>query len=335
MLIDKRCPNCGATMQFETTMDSMFCPFCGGMVTNVTNATEYQFDYQDTPSLNEPNLYISYNTIDPSVGMVTRIVSTGVKNTYINGQTLSFHLAQGPQTVVLKIGSKNYNRDIVIPSDNSPVRIYASYNGRAQIAIDQPENPGMYSNNLNGNFGNDYSSTSANTPAYNLNSSSNTQNSTSNQNTSANAGKAAAGGGCGTVIFIIIMVLLLRSCLCGGYESSSQTEKEVTTTTTTTSATPTTNSRKTTNIDADYSTAEDFEAALNAGEDTVGKTVTFYVLAYKPNSVLGPNLWAGEHLNFVSNGDPGVQEGDVITVKVTGVSSSGNSWIINYIIIDE
>ena len=73
--------------------------------------------------------------------MVSRIVDTGVKGTYVNGQTLSYHLNQGPHTIVLKIGKKNYNRDIVIPPDNQPVRIYASFNGRAQISIDQPNVP--------------------------------------------------------------------------------------------------------------------------------------------------------------------------------------------------
>ena len=87
---------------------------------------------------NGANLYITYNTINSNVGMVTRIVSDGTKHTYSNGQTFAFRLAPGCQTIILKIGKKNYSRDIVIHPSNSPVRIYASYNGRAQISIDQP-----------------------------------------------------------------------------------------------------------------------------------------------------------------------------------------------------
>ena len=204
MLIDRRCPNCGATMQFEDTMESMFCPFCGGMVTNEAFRYNETQSYQNAPISNEPNLYISFNSTDPSVGMVTRVVSTGVKNTYINGQTLSFHLAQGPQTIVLKIGSRNYNRSIVIPSDNSPVRIYASYNGRAHITIDQPQPNVVNNNSVSGN----YSVTPTN----------NTVNiaPTSQQGESK---KPIIFG----IIGLVILLMMMRSCLCGGSSSTSQT----------------------------------------------------------------------------------------------------------------
>ena len=145
MLFNMKCPSCGATMQFDSSRAFMFCTYCGSKVANIAeqininqqlNVSGTVVHVQDRSS--DPNLYISYNTNNPSVNMVTRIVSTGVKNTYVNGQTLSFHLAPGRQTIVLKIGKKNYNREIVIPSNNAPVRIYASFNGRAQISIDQP-----------------------------------------------------------------------------------------------------------------------------------------------------------------------------------------------------
>ena len=148
MLFNMKCPSCGATMQFDDTKESMFCPYCGGKVTNLAEQVNINQNVSVNGTVrhvqdrsNDPNLYISYNSNNPAVGMVTRIVTTGVKNTYVNGQTQSYHLNQGPHTVVLKIGKKNYNRNIVIPPDNSPVRIYASFNGRAQIAIDQPNVP--------------------------------------------------------------------------------------------------------------------------------------------------------------------------------------------------
>ena len=133
MLLDTKCPTCGAMMQFDDTRDVVFCPYCGGKVTKAPASSQ--------TSSGEPNLYISYNTNNSAVGMVSRIVSTGTKNTYINGQTLSFHLAPGNQTIILKIGRKNYSREIVIPPDNTSVKIYASFNGRAQITIDQPPVP--------------------------------------------------------------------------------------------------------------------------------------------------------------------------------------------------
>lgn len=74
-----------------------------------------------------------------------------------------------------------------------------------------------------------------------------------------------------------------------------------------------------------------FEAALNNGENTIGKTVTFTVndvKLYTANEY--PNLWAGEHLNFIYKEDPGKKVGDVVTVKVLTVKKTGKeSWIIN------
>lgn len=140
------CASCGRSLaKFDNSKRFAFCPYCGGNVYNKTvpaYAVRQPVARANTNnnrmSNNGPNLYISFNTINPSVGMVTRIVSTGVKNTYVNGQTLSFHLPQGNQEIILKIGMKNYSRNVFIPQSNAPVRIYASFNGRAQISIDQP-----------------------------------------------------------------------------------------------------------------------------------------------------------------------------------------------------
>ena len=140
------CASCGRTLaKFDNSKRFAFCPYCGGNVYNNTGPAYMTPQPVARANTNNrranntgPNLYISYNTINPSVGMVTRIVSTGVKNSYVNGQTLSFHLPQGNQEIILKIGMKNYSRNIFIPPSNTPVRIYASVNGRAQISIDQP-----------------------------------------------------------------------------------------------------------------------------------------------------------------------------------------------------
>ena len=139
------CPSCGAEVQVDSSGSFAFCPFCG---TKNNAVLSHENDYQHincaattNKSANKTivsNLIISFSTTDPRVGMVTRIVSTGEKYTYVNGTTLSFCLPQGHQPIVLKIGKINYNRDIVIPPSNNPVKIYASYNGRAQITIDQP-----------------------------------------------------------------------------------------------------------------------------------------------------------------------------------------------------
>jgi len=84
----------------------------------------------------------------------------------------------------------------------------------------------------------------------------------------------------------------------------------------------------------DYENEADFETALNAGEDLTGKTVTFTVLEVHPNSAFGYNLYAGEHLNFVSGKNPGVKQGDTVTVKVEEINSLFGSWIITYKRVD-
>lgn len=136
-----QCSKCGTKFDQSKKSDGFrFCSYCGGPIIIVTERVQANSargsNVRDTS--NDPNLYISYTSINADVLMVTRIVSTGVKNTYVNGQEQPFRLAQGPQQIILKIGRKNYSRDIIIHPSNSPVRIYAAYNGRAQISIDQP-----------------------------------------------------------------------------------------------------------------------------------------------------------------------------------------------------
>lgn len=86
----------------------------------------------------------------------------------------------------------------------------------------------------------------------------------------------------------------------------------------------------TSTIIADYGDAESFEAALNNGENLEGKIVNIKIANVETQSVYGYNLWAGEHLNFVSEKNPNVSTGDTISVKITEVKSTLGSWIIKY-----
>lgn len=83
----------------------------------------------------------------------------------------------------------------------------------------------------------------------------------------------------------------------------------------------------------DYTDDAEFEAALNRGEDLVGKVVRFKVNEIHPDSFYGYNLWAGEHLNFIFPSQLDVKAGDEVTVKVSTVSKlpmgTYTSWIIN------
>ncbi len=80
----------------------------------------------------------------------------------------------------------------------------------------------------------------------------------------------------------------------------------------------------------DYENAETFESDLNAGVNLEGKIVTFKVVGCEPDSAFGYNLWAGEHLNFVSNSKSDYKIGDTVTVKVVSIRSVLGSWIISY-----
>ncbi len=67
----------------------------------------------------------------------------------------------------------------------------------------------------------------------------------------------------------------------------------------------------------DYSDAESFEYALNSDEEVEGKVVKFELNEYKPDSAFGINLWAGEHLNFISETECDVKQGDIVICQIT------------------
>lgn len=75
---------------------------------------------------------------------------------------------------------------------------------------------------------------------------------------------------------------------------------------------------------------EDFEQALNNGENLEGSTVEITIHHIAPASAFGHNLQAGEHLNFVSPGNPGYEVGDTVILKVDKIASTFGSYIITY-----
>ena len=82
--------------------------------------------------------------------------------------------------------------------------------------------------------------------------------------------------------------------------------------------------------DVDYNSAEELEDALNDGKNCNGKTAKIKVTKFVPDSAFGYNIWAGEHLNFISSNHPKAGKGDTITVKIKEVNSFLGSWIITY-----
>lgn len=78
-----------------------------------------------------------------------------------------------------------------------------------------------------------------------------------------------------------------------------------------------------------YSTAEEFETALNSGSDVNGAMVTFTagITEAGPNSY---NMHAGKKLVFISSSHPNVNPGSTVTIKVLSVENVEGTWNIEY-----
>ena len=79
----------------------------------------------------------------------------------------------------------------------------------------------------------------------------------------------------------------------------------------------------------DYLDANAFEQALNKGEDAIGKVVRVRIKEAHPDSKFGYNLLSGEHLNFCSDGYPGLDSGEM-TVIIIKVRKFMGVYIIRY-----
>lgn len=79
----------------------------------------------------------------------------------------------------------------------------------------------------------------------------------------------------------------------------------------------------------DYTT-EEFEKALNNGDDVTGKIVLVKIDDIAPDSAFGFNLQAGEHLNFVSSKNPNLEVGDEFIAEIEEVDHLLGSYIIKY-----
>ena len=84
-----------------------------------------------------------------------------------------------------------------------------------------------------------------------------------------------------------------------------------------------------------YSNIEDFELAFEEDNSVVGDTVTFTVKAQVSEVLLGLGsgyaykIQASENRIFYSKENPNVNEGEVLTVKITNVYSfDGSNWFI-------
>ncbi len=67
----------------------------------------------------------------------------------------------------------------------------------------------------------------------------------------------------------------------------------------------------------DYDDAATFETDLVNETQTKGKFIQFIVKEYAPDSALGINCHAGEHLNFIFEEEIDVNQGDTVVVRIT------------------
>lgn len=81
-----------------------------------------------------------------------------------------------------------------------------------------------------------------------------------------------------------------------------------------------------------YSSAEEFEKALDEGIDVDGAIVDFVLKDYKYSETENDNIYkAGKHLNFISDSKPIVEVGQKMTVRVVSTSLINDIyWVIRF-----
>lgn len=140
----------------------------------------------------------------------------------------------------------------------------------------------------------------------------------------------------------LCLSVFISLCGCGNSQpteessSASTTEKSETVSTSAVETEPATEESSDDEEECiiDYGDAESFEADLNEGKNLEGKIVRFVAGELHPKSAYGYNIWAGEHLNFVSSRNPDVQENDTVTVRTSTIENIMGSWIISYEKVD-
>ena len=132
MLIETKCPNCGATMHVEDTRDSLTCPYCGTQLVNLSERVVHDYE-------GKSNLYVEFNA--PGIGgALTLTIDEGGNSILIgNGEKKSVFLEKGVHLAGFRFGKRSYKRTFVIREDNAPVKIVVSQGtNENHIYIEQP-----------------------------------------------------------------------------------------------------------------------------------------------------------------------------------------------------
>ena len=132
MLIETKCPNCGAKMHVEDTRDSLTCPYCGTQLVNLSERVVHDYE-------NKPNLHVEFRASDPAVSLVLAIDEGNNSFLVKDGEKTDIFLEKGVHLAKFRIGKMSYKRTFVIREDNAPVNIRVSHNnGENQIFMQQP-----------------------------------------------------------------------------------------------------------------------------------------------------------------------------------------------------
>ena len=133
------------------------------------------------------------------------------------------------------------------------------------------------------------------------------------------------------IALVLVLILVAASSCSDDSDNPTAQAEQPTTTIEQTEEQPKAEPENPDSYTLDYPDAESFESALNNGEKVNGKTVQFVVNDYKPDSKMGFNCWAGEHLNFISETGLDVSAGNIINAQITEEPSKTlGSWIIPY-----
>lgn len=145
------CPNCNARLNVDPSYQIARCGSCGteclvqdainklsisGSVNLVhsgnvvhSGTVTYKKDYT-----NEPNLFVSYASADPTLGMTMKIPRLNITSVFNSGMEQSFKVAPGRYVMKIKFGTLtrvniNAERYFDIYDDGTPTRINIGWQG--------------------------------------------------------------------------------------------------------------------------------------------------------------------------------------------------------------
>lgn len=143
MIIQLKCPQCGAVLNVDRNREFFFCQYCGTKLMNIKEEKTVNINqnvhhsgtvFYQRDTRNDPNLYIEYSTLRPQFPCMI----TFQRERWILGQgeRQSYKLAPGEYVLKFQVAKRSWKRKIIIPENNMPVHIKVVYANRVSIYID-------------------------------------------------------------------------------------------------------------------------------------------------------------------------------------------------------